>query len=234
MWAPTLLYATFAKPSSKWSRSPFTGSATNTGLVWWAVPLMLTQLVPRQTSLRSTNDSQRVVQEGLNLNLIDGQHSQAAGASLCNTGYHFQAVGSVCMNLIICQLWIDIKNFVTPNLSKPCITSSAPVCPSSALIDSMIAQFNYAEAFDLECRVKLVDARINDIADDSLSSKYLSTQIWETYVGYIRLAKLYINECSSPFLVMVWARSGKGKTWTYCTSTGRSWVVLSPTKWSSR
>lgn len=65
----------------------------------------------------------------------------------------------------------DITQAEANKLSRNRNSSSVLRHGDSALIDTMKALVNYAKAFDLEHRVKFMNAHISDIVDDTLSSK---------------------------------------------------------------
>lgn len=71
---------------------------------------------------------------------------------------------------------VCIKHAEAMTLRKVASTAAAIVRRDTSFLDRMKALENYAVPFDLEYHVMFVDARTQDIVDDTQSSDYAPTR----------------------------------------------------------
>lgn len=75
-------------------------------------------------------------------------------------------------------------------VDKVAKTTSAIVWPDMSFIDLLTSMVSYAHAFRSEYQVRFLDARMNDIVEDMISSDFLSPDSRSTFVLNICVERL--------------------------------------------
>lgn len=89
-------------------------------------------------------------------------------------------------------------------------TTTAIGRPGTSFIDLVISMVSYAHESGAYYHVSLLDARINDIVNDIISSDFLSLDSQSTYACVIRVKSLVLKQSTAiPFLKEI-SKAGGG------------------------
>lgn len=163
-------------------------------------------------SVLPTENSVRTFKRCFALLVLEGQHWHAAIDIFWRTHEHLFFPRRLLVHLIMRRDGADTKQARAVRLSETCSPWSALIRQNSMFGDTMKALISYAWAFDLKNRVKIFNAGIKDVFDDTSPSEHLPNRTQATYMQYIWLVKLYMIDHSVLFLAMhLGTEGGTGK-----------------------
>lgn len=147
------------------------------GLLPWNVGcFLIVWYQPRRYNNRPSTGYRRgsnIVSDGFNVIVLHDPARNNVVHILHKTGNHLWTACHFGMQVIMSRDWTDIKQAVITKLSKIGYTFSALLLYDLILVDIANALVSCTGLFQIEYRVRFIDARLKDIVDDTLSSEYL-------------------------------------------------------------